>query len=466
MTYDPVKTIERPKVGMFSGLPSAAPGTVLVVDREGHPVRVLEGPRDRLTAGEARWGQIRTLYEVDVAERPLEFQDTFPCKDDIGGFRAVVKLSCKVADPAAIVTRGVHDVARVLFPPVTETLRRVCGGFAAEEFQEAEQACLAAIRDLEQGPGHDPAFRISQIHLVLTLDDAAAIYVRERKEATRNRTRQEDAALLAREKTHLEAELDRTRDQMEAARARAAAEFEQERLLMQGTREKLEAQLAAQRQELELARAAAQAHAQQKNAGDLELERLEFEVTRQQKQAALDAQKLELDLARARLQAQYNKQVLEARLELDQMHVTQLTELLSQGQWAALAMQLAQDPTAIGPVSAYLAEQRAADTNRQLQALKLLVENDGLEGWQITDQAKAILRQLVTTWSANSGQLSPTADTPTGIEAGSPAAEPAASAPPQPPSNTNDGEFYADREPPGSPGSDSPDGRADWENRG
>lgn len=124
MTYDPLKIIPRPKVGIFSGLPSAAPGTVLIIDREGHPVRVLEGPGDRLTAGEVRWGQIRTLYEVDVTEHPLEFRDAFPCKDDIGGFRATVQLNCIVADPAAVVIRGIHDAARVLLPPVTETLRR------------------------------------------------------------------------------------------------------------------------------------------------------------------------------------------------------------------------------------------------------------------------------------------------------------------------------------------------------
>lgn len=461
MTYDPVKIIERPKVGMFSGLPSAAPGSVLVVDREGHPVRVLGGPRDRLTAGEARWGQIRTLYQVDVTEHPLEFQDTFPCKDDIGGFRAVVRISCKVVDPEAIVSRGIHDVARVLFPPVTETLRLVCGEFAAENFQEAERAGLAAVRDLEQGPGHDAAFQIRQVSLVLTLDDAAATYVRERKETSRNRVRQEDAAQLATEKSRLEAELARTRDQLDATRARAAAEFEQERLQMQGTREELEAELAAKRQELELAQAAARSRTEQKTVGELELERLEFEVIRQQRQAELDDQRLQLDLARARLQAQYDKQVLEARLELDQMHVSQLTSLLNQGQWAALAMQLAHDPAAIGPVSSYIAEQRAADTNRQLQALQLLVENDGLEGWQITDQAKTILHQLVTTWSANSGQPALAADTPAGIEGGSPASSSTPSAQPGP-SDTNGGEFYADRQDPGS----SPDGRAGWESRG
>jgi hypothetical protein len=435
MTYDPVNVIERPKTRMFGGLPSAAPGTVLVVDREGHPVRVLATSQDRLTAGEVRWGQIRTLYEVDITEHPLEFRATFPCSDDIGGFRALVQLSCAVIDAADVVMRGIRDVARVLFPPVTETLRRVCSQFPAENYQEAEAAGLNAIRRLETGPGHDPAFRISRIHLVLDLDDAAASYVRGRKETTRNLTRQEDAARLEREKSRLEAEL-----------THATGQFDQQRLVMQRDRERLEAELADQRQQLELERAAARARSEQQTAGDLELERLRFERQRQAMQAELDRQKLELELGRAELQAQYDMKVLDARLVRDQKHVAQLTELLSRGQYAALAMQLAQDPDAIGPVSAYLADQRAADTNRQLQALKLLVENDGLEGWQITDQAKAVLRQLIATWSAGSGQIGSPESTPE-IEAGSaadqPQGAPRAPAPPEP----YDGEYPGDREP-------------------
>jgi hypothetical protein len=443
MTYDPLTVLERPKTGMFSGLPSAAPGTVLVVDREGQPVRVLAEPGDRLTAGEVRWGQIRTLYEVDVTEHPMEFQDAFPCKDDIGGFRAIVKLSCAVADPAAVVARSVRDVARVLFPKVTETLRRVCGQYPAEDFQQAEVAGLAGIRELENGPRHDAAFQISHIHLELSLDDAAAVYIRERKEVTRNLTRQEDAARLDREKARLEAEM-----------ATAAAAFERERLVMQRDRERLEAQLAGQRQELELARGAERARSEQRSAGDLELERLAFERQRQKIQAELDTQKLELELERAELQARHDMQVLEARLQRDQRQITQLTDLLSRGQFAALAMQLAQDPAAIGPVSAYLAEQRAADASRQLQALKLLVENDGLEGWQITEQAKTVLRQLIATWTANTGQL-PAAESTPEIEAATPPDQPV-TAQPTPP-DAADGVYPADREPPEA---DSPAGPA------
>ena len=442
MTYNPLKIIERPKTGLFSGLPSAAPGTVLVVDREGRPVQVLAAPGDRLTAGEVRWGQIRTLYEVDVTEHTLEFRDAFPCKDDVGGFRAVVSLSCAVADPTAVVTRRIQDAATVMVPKVTETLRRVCGQYPAEDFQQAEAAGLAEIRSLENGAGHDPAFRISHIHLVLTLDDHAATYVHERKEATRNIVRQEDTARLNREKTRLEAEL-----------AKAAERLDQERLGMQRDRDLLEAQLADQRQELELAREAARARSEQRSAGDLERDRLLFERERQTMQAELDKEKLELELARAELQARYDLQVLEAKLHRDQIQVSQLTDLLSRGQYAALAMQLAQDPEAIGPVSAYLADQRAADTNRQLQALKLLIENDGLEGWQITEQAKTMLRQLIATWSASSGQI-PEAESTPEIEAATPDDDAAGG--PQTPPNTDDDLFQGDREPPDADGPADP----------
>jgi hypothetical protein len=443
MTYDPLKIIERPKTGLFSGLPSAAPGTVLVVDREGHPVRVLAGPSDRLTAGEVRWGQIRTLYEVDVTEHTLEFRDGFPCSDDIGGFRAVVTLSCAVADPEAVVSRGIRDVAQVMLPKVTETLRRVCGQYPAEGFQQAEEAGLAAIRGMEDGPGHDSAFRISHIHLVLSLDDAAATYVHERKEATRNLTRQEDAARLNREKARLESEL-----------SQATEKFEQERLVMQRDRQQLEAQLADQRQQLELARQAEFARTEQRNAGDLEMERLLFERQRQRAQAELDKQKLELDLERTELQSRYDMQTLQARMEREKIQVLQLTDLLSHGQYAALAMQLANDPAAIGPVSSYLADQREADTNRQLQALKLLIENDGLEGWQITDQAKTMLRQLIATWSASSGQIAPAEDTPE-IEAATPGSQPDAEPPAEP--AADDGMYAGDRDPGGAPSPADPD---------
>jgi hypothetical protein len=404
MTYDPVTVIEQPKTGIFKGLPSAGPGRVLVVDRVGSPLRVLAEAGDRLTAGETRWGQIRTLFEVDVTEHPLQFSAVFPCEDDVGGFKAEVALQCAVTDPEAVVERGIRDVSRVLFPPITETLRWVCGHFPAEDFQRAEAAGLQAIRELEDGRRHDPAFRISQIHLVLSLDDAAAAFVRDRKEATRNLARQQDAARLDQEKARLQAELERSAEQ-----------FERDRLSMQLERDKLAAKVADQQQELDIARAANRALAEQQNTGSLELERLKFERERQQIAAEVEEERIRAERTRTQLQAELDMQVLQAKLAHQQIQVTQLTAMLGGGQIAALAMQVVEDPAAIGRVSAYLASQRDADINRQMEALKLLLESDSLEGWQVTEQAKEVLKRLLDAWSGN-GKAIGTADGPAPIE--------------------------------------------------
>jgi hypothetical protein len=399
-TYNPYEIIDRPRLGVFDGLPSAPPGAVLVVDREGQPLRALLSHSDRLTAGEARWGRIRTLYRVDVAEHQLEFEDTFPCKDDIGGFRASVKFTCRVIAAEEVVRRGIRDVTRTLVPVLIETLRRTCEDFAAENYDEAERAAHAAVRARESEDRHDPAFEISQISIVLTLDEAAAKFVRERKETIRNIVREQDASRLAKEKAQLEVDLLKTREQLEAEREKLAAGFENERLKLQQVREQYDHELAAQRQELELARASARARTEQQTSSELEMDRLESQMLLQKKQAELDNAKLELDIQRAKLEAEFEIRRLEATLEREKLQIAQYVDMLSQGEVAGLAMRLVQDPAAIGPISNYLADVRVADTNQRLQALRMLLDNDGLEGWQITEQAKVILTQLLDIWSA------------------------------------------------------------------
>ena len=142
--------------------------------------------------------------------------------------------------------------------------------------------------------------------------------------------------------------------------------------------------------------------AEQQNTGSLELERLKFERERQRIAAELEEERIAADRRRAELQAELDLQVLQDKLRRQQLQVTQLTAMLGGGQVAALAMQVVEDPAAIGRVSAYLASQRDADINRQMEALKLLLESDSLEGWQITEQAKEVLGRLLDAWSGNS----------------------------------------------------------------
>ncbi len=372
-TYDPLSIAERPRVSIFAGLPSAPPGSVLVVDREGQPLVALERPGDRLTAGEARWGQVRTLYTVDVSEHRIDFSGTFPSADDVGGFRAEVVLNVQVTDPVAVVQRGLRDVAGALVPLVTETLRRSCEQFPAEACDQAERAGLVAVREREAEQRHDSALRICNVHLVLRLDDAAARYVHDRKEVGR------------------EAELRKLR-----------VGFDQERLLMQQVQERLQAQLEDQRQQLQLEREAARQRAEQQLFASLELERVRGELER-----AEHVEQLEL-------------RRLQARLERERLEVEQLTSLLEKGEYVRLGLQLAQDPQAIHAINQHIAEQRSADTEWQMRALRLFLESDGLEGFQVTEQAKRVLQGLIETWSARGSLPSAPLPEQRSVEAGDP----------------------------------------------
>ena len=391
---------------MFNGLPSAAPGTVLVVDREGHLVRVLAEPGDRLTAGEVRWGQIRTLYEVDVTEHLLEFQDVFPCKDDIGGFRAVVKLSCAVADPVAVVTRGIRDVARVLFP----NSPRPCAGMrpvpsralpGSGDHRPGRSATWRTARDTIQRSGSGTSISSSASTTPLRSTFASV----RKPPATSPGNKTPPGWTEERPSWKLRWPGPPRLSSTNGSACNVSRSGSKLSWRTSGKNSNSPGQPRGPA-------ASSEAPGTWKwSASNLKASGRRYRPNLKQK--------LELEIERAELQARHDMQVLEARLQRDQRQITQLTDLLSRGQFAALAMRLAQDPAAIGPVSAYLAEQRAADASRQLQALKLLVENDGLEGWQITDQVKTVLRQLIATWTANTGQIPATESAPE-IEARTP----------------------------------------------
>jgi len=372
-----VRGVDRPKTRLFAGLPPAQPGWVLVVDRPNRDLAVIETPQQRLTAGEVRFGQLRTVYEVDVREHPLEFEAVLPCLDDVGGFKAKVHYTCKVTDAAAVVRRGVDDVARTLVPLMTETLRRSCGEFAAEDAAEAEVAALGALRGLEGGEQrHDSAFAITSVQLELTLDAAAADHVARLKRTARSTQAEQKEAALEQQRIRLEKEL---------AAARAEADEEKQR--------------AAQ------AQAVAEAKAQHTLEAELERMRLQFAEERHRLELAAKRSELamreEIELREIDLQGKR----VEKEFQIRQVKITQIRTSLEGGEFAALAMLLEQDPQAIEGVVSYMAKERNAELDRQLEALKTMLANDALEGYQISEQAKTVLSRLVDAWSGRGWPL-------------------------------------------------------------
>jgi hypothetical protein len=378
MTYIPYEELPRPSGTLFSGLPSAAPGTVLVVDRVGQPLRALLTHSDRLTAGESRWGRIRTLYRVDVNEYPIEFSQVFPCKDDNGGFQAGVRLMCRVEEPESIVRRGLRDAERVLVPPISETIRRVCRRYEAEDLADAEEEALAAVRNIENGRRHDPAFRITQVAIELALDPAAAAFVEQLKEDRRTSAKQRSQARIEQERAEHEARLAREQAGHDALLAQERAGHD--------------ARLAQEQDRLDAERA--------RIAAGFEQERHEIQRKRQQMEAELEADRVRLAIERDKLVAEQERQRVEAALQAEQLRLDRYVAMLTKGEFGIFAMQLLEDPSSIRQVGDRIARQRNAEMAQRMEALRLLLANDAIEGWEISEKAKTLLGQLLDIWNS------------------------------------------------------------------
>ncbi|HEY6795876.1 MAG TPA: hypothetical protein VI248_14445 [Kineosporiaceae bacterium] len=367
-TYDPFAEVARPSLGVFGGLPSAPPGAVLVVDRVGRPLQVLASHVDRLTPGEARFGRLRTIYQVVVAERQLERDDAYPCQD-AGTFRSTLLLTCRVVDPAAVVVRGVHDVAAVIVPRVTETLREICRRFPAERYAEAEAAALAAIREIEAAHRHDPAFQITDVSLRLSLDAEAAAFVAQLKANERTGVLMRSDTDLASAKAEQESELARQRERLLAQQTALQEEFTRARLMLEKERQAQEAELARLRLEQE---------------------------------AALEKASLEFRLEREQLAAR-------SQLALEQERADHYLGMLTRGDYAVLALQLGQDPSSIERVALQLAQRQNTEAHQQLLALQMFLQEDALEAMDITDKAKLLLARLAEGWARGTPRLATSA---------------------------------------------------------
>jgi hypothetical protein len=354
VTFSPYQELGRPRTGFFSGLPSAGPGSVLVVDRVGHPLRTLHTHSDRLTAGEVRFGGIRTLYRVDLGEHRLVFEDTFPCLDDAAGFRAEVTLRCRVADPEGVIRRRITDVGEVLVPAVAETIRQTCLRFEAERFADAQGAALAAVRGVEAETRHDEAFLITQVSLSLVPHEAAANFISQIKEDRRDGERQKSQAQLRREQEEQEAALARRRAELSAEQDRTLAELEKDRRRLQEERRRT--------------------------------------------QAAME--EMEREAQRLRAEHEAAMQIVKTRnaIEIETLRLNAYMAMLQAGDFGALAAGLVHNPALIEVFVDRIAEQKAAATRQQIDALRLMVESGAVEGWEISEKAKAVLNRLLSSW--------------------------------------------------------------------
>jgi len=285
-TFNPIIGKEEvPRLRLFQSRPAPEPGVALVLFREGQPLVTL-WPGDRLTAGEVRWGNYKTIYKVDVAEHSFEFTCKLPCQSDAFDFQAEVQVTCSVDDPATIVDRNIEDARAVLEPLIISTMRGISRDYDVEESAAAEKAITEAVK----GEKYDVGLKVDRFVVKLSLEEDARAHIRKLRQIERDKERE-----------RREAEVQRQRDELEMERMRMKLDF--------------------------------------------------------------------------------------------------YGPLIREGHWTLLALQLTNHPEDVATVAQMLSQERQAEMDRQLKALKIMLEEDALEGFQIEEAGKQVLRRFVESFT-------------------------------------------------------------------
>ncbi|GET37823.1 SPFH domain-containing protein [Microseira wollei] len=110
----------------------------------------------------------------------------------------------------------------------------------------------------------------------------------------------------------------------------------------------------------------------------------EIEKTKIKSQIELEEQAQKLAMQRQQFE-----------LELMKVKIDFYSPMLQAGNWQMLAMQLAQNPQDIAVVVEEINRQKQIDREHQMKMLKMLLDEDALEGSQISEVGKRVLQGLI-----------------------------------------------------------------------
>lgn len=94
-------------------------------------------------------------------------------------------------------------------------------------------------------------------------------------------------------------------------------------------------------------------------------------------------------------QAELEKQRIELEVERTKMRLEFYLPLIKEGQWQLLALQLANHPDDVVAVAQMIRQHRQADMENQLKALKIMLEEDVIEGFQMEEAGKRVLQRFI-----------------------------------------------------------------------
>ena len=372
-TYNPIREEEKPRIGLFNRV-APRPGFALVLQREGHPLVVLRRPGDRVTLGEALWGNHLRLYWIDTGEHSLEIRCQLPADTDAFSFSAVVHLRCAVEDPATVIDRHLTDVRTVLQEPVIDVMRGTSRRFSVEQSADAEREVAGALRERLSAPDFCPGMRVELVSVKLDLEEAARKHVRDLKEHDRRHSQDTHQAALRHDRELQETKPQHQRE-VEAARLVHEKEVEAARMLHEK-----EVEAARRRHQVEMQEAERRHHEQ--------IAQLGFGREQTELQGELE-----------KLRAEHERFKAEQEIERSKIYLP----MIQQGQWALLSLFLAQKPERVSEVISVMYGQQQMMLDKQLETLRYFLEKDVVEKSDFEERGRQLLSTALEQLSAGIG---------------------------------------------------------------
>ncbi len=102
----------------------------------------------------------------------------------------------------------------------------------------------------------------------------------------------------------------------------------------------------------------------------------------------LENKKTQFELEQARQQELFQLEMMKQRTEV-------YSTMLQAGQWQLLALQLAQRPEDVPLIIESLNRQKQIEREHKIKTLKVLIDTNAIEGWQLSEIGKRALQELV-----------------------------------------------------------------------
>lgn len=122
---------------------------------------------------------------------------------------------------------------------------------------------------------------------------------------------------------------------------------------------------------------------------EIETKKINSQKKIEQEAQSLEMQRQLFEMERIKMQEQFE-------LERTKMKLEFYTPLLQAGNWQMLALQLAQNPQDAAFIAQEINKQKQIDRENQMRMLKMLLEEDAIEGSQVSEVGKRVLQGLIT----------------------------------------------------------------------